>query len=176
MEENKSIYQQTVDQIFGQLNQCVEGCRNAILEPKTFEMYYGGFMQIISQSISFFATPAIMFDDKEQVRHAIVAGEKWKLISRVVIPQDEIKFTNPLTMEADKAEVTQDACKAALLMYEQVYDRCLEKVMLINQQVLLVQAAPTNTAKLDAMRSVIESLEVIASDVNDYYQGPKKLN
>lgn len=173
---NKSIYDQTVEQIFAQLNQCISEGRKKLLEPKSFEMYYGGFIQIISQSISFFSTPAIIIKDNQGSKYAIVAGEKWKLLTYMIYygststKEVTIKFTNPLTMNVSETVTTPAACADAMVAYEPVYDFAITKVMDLNSLMLALQTAPTNGDKLKAMGDIIDVLRAIANNTKDYYQ------
>ena len=108
----------------------------------------------------------------------MVAGEKWKLFSALVLTIDETDLrsfvvTNPFSMKADEFTTTKLKVTEALVNYEEVYNKTIDVVMNINLLMVKLQNQTSNGDMLNVMRETKDLLNEYKDYANDYYKMPE---
>lgn len=179
MDETKvNIFSQMINGVTANIDMIITQGQRLIFEKEKFAQLANTFVQLIGQSIQLISTPAILIKDTNDNDHYMVAGEKWKLFSALVLTIDETDLrsfvvTNPFSMKADEFTSTKLKVTEALMNYEEVYNRTIDVVMNINLLMVKLQNQTSNGDMLNVMREAKDLLTEYKDYANDYYKMPE---
>lgn len=178
MDETKvNLFSQMLNGITSNIDMLVTQGQKLIFEKEKFAQLANTYVQLIGQTIQLINTPAILIKDTNDKDHYMVAGEKWKLFSALVLPINETDLrsfvvTNPFIMKADEFTTTKTKVIEALMNYEEVYNKTIDMVMNLNLLIIKLQNQTSNGDMLNVMRESKDLLLEYKDYTNDYYKTP----
>ena len=179
MDETKvNLFSQMLNGITSNIDMLVTQGQKLIFEKEKFAQLTNTYVQLIGQTIQLINTPAILIKDTNDKDHYMVAGEKWKLFSALVLPINETDLrsfvvTNPFIMKADEFTTTKIKVIEAIMNYEEVYNKTIDMVMNLNLLIIKLQNQTSNGDMLNVMRESKDLLIEYKDYTNDYYKTPE---
>lgn len=158
------VVSDVLKQLYHSAALCLDDCSKFILMPEQFDQQAERFAYHISQAVNLLSSPPISVMDVNNEVHYCTSAEKWKLfmpfMNPGVGPEDEVilAVTNPQTNTLDKFKTTRTIIYYAMISYENLYNKNIDRILEINEIFMKTQSMPSRSDRLQEYRNLVNSL------------------